>query len=100
VISPTGKPGLQTERTQLAWERTAIGFLTVGALVLLRHDELPFPERSVVATMAFALTIVVVLVGKLRSFNVLASRGGIFSVGCATVGLATTAGVLIALVQT
>lgn len=100
MVDATGKPGLQTERTELAWERTGIGFLTVGALVLLRHDELPFPQRSVVAIIAFALTVVVVLVGKLRSINVLASRGAILSIGCATVGLAMTVAVLIASVHT
>ena len=31
------KPGLQGERTELSWERTAIGFLAIAAVVLFRH---------------------------------------------------------------
>lgn len=98
-MNPTGKPGLQVERTQLAWERTAIGFLAVGALVLLRHDELPFPGRSVAAMTAFALTIVVVMIGRLRSAGMLTARATIRGIGCATIGLATVVGLLISLVQ-
>ncbi len=94
MITPTSESGLQTERTQLAWERTAVGFLTIGVLVLLRNGELPFPGRSLAPTLAFALTIVVVLIGKARSSGVMTSRAGVLAIGCATVGLATAIGVL------
>ncbi|UQX11337.1 DUF202 domain-containing protein [Candidatus Mycobacterium methanotrophicum] len=99
MIAPTGEAGLQAERTQLSWERTAIGFLAIGMLILLRHKELPFPGRSVAATMAFALTIVVVLIGKARSSGAMTARTGILAVGYATVGLAITVGVLILSVE-
>lgn len=100
MATPTGEPGLQTERTQLAWERTAIGFLTIGALVLLRHRELPFPGRSLAATMAFSLAIAVVLIGKARGIGKLTAGAGILGIGCATVGLAATVGALILSVDT
>lgn len=100
MATPINQPGLQTERTQLAWERTAIGFLTIGALILLRHRELPFPGRSVAATMAFSLTIAVVLIGKARSIGRMAPRAGILCIGCGTVGLAVTACVLVLAMQT
>ncbi len=32
---PPEKPGLQAERTQLSWERSAFGFLVAGAIHLL-----------------------------------------------------------------
>jgi Domain of unknown function (DUF202) len=97
---PTDKPGLQPERTQLAWERTAIGFLTIGALILLRHRELVFPGRSFAAMLAFTLTIAVVLIGRGRSVGLMPSRTGILAIGCATVSLAITVGVLILTVGT
>ena len=33
------KPGLQTERTHLAWERTAISFVAVAGVLMLRRDD-------------------------------------------------------------
>ncbi|MDX1872632.1 DUF202 domain-containing protein [Mycolicibacterium sp. 120266] len=33
--------GLQRERTQLSWERTAFGFLAVAVLLAFRADRLP-----------------------------------------------------------
>jgi uncharacterized membrane protein YidH (DUF202 family) len=95
MATPTGEPGLQPERTQLAWERTTIGFLTVGALVLLRHGELPFPGRSVAAAMAFSFAIMVMLIGKARSVGAMTSHAAIYALGGATAALATVIGVLI-----
>jgi uncharacterized membrane protein YidH (DUF202 family) len=35
---PRDKPGLQAERTGLAWERTAVGFLASGAIPLFKQS--------------------------------------------------------------
>ena len=35
---PHPKPGLQIQRTQLAWERTAISFVAVAGILMLHRD--------------------------------------------------------------
>jgi hypothetical protein len=50
--------------------------------------------------LAFTLTIAVVLIGRGRSVGLMPSRTGILAIGCATVSLAITVGVLILTVGT
>ena len=90
-----GDPGMQPERTQLSWERTAFGFLGIGILIMLRHGELDSLGRSVSATVAFALAVAIVLTSRTRTGGVTVSRSRISTIGFATVGLATAIGVLI-----
>lgn len=60
------KPGLQAERTSLSWERSALGFLVGGALILLRpHGPLEL-GRAVLASLAGALALLVLALGYLR----------------------------------
>lgn len=61
------KPGLQTERTQLSWERSAIGFLAIGAIVLFRHDGPLAQGRTALAVLAITLALIVFRVGRVRS---------------------------------
>jgi putative membrane protein len=95
VITSDSDPGMQPERTQLSWERTAFGFLGVGILIMLRHGELDLFGRSVSATIAFALAIAIILTSRRRIGGVTFSRSRISAIGFATVGLATAIGVLI-----
>ena len=62
-----GRPGLQPERTDLSWARTALTAMTNGGLLLLRHD-LHGPRTLQVAggAAAFALTLFALLASRQR----------------------------------
>ena len=67
-------PGLQAERTALSWERSAFGFLVGGTLVLLRpHGPLQV-GRTVLASAAGLLALLVLALSYVRSRNI--SAGG------------------------
>ena len=60
------KPGLQIERTHLAWERTAFGYLAVTA-VLLFHTQGPLSgSRVVLACLSIVLSLSVVAIARSR----------------------------------
>ena len=61
------KPGLQAERTLLSWERSALGLLVGGVLVLIRHHGPPIAGRTVLAAAAGLLALVVLGPGYRRS---------------------------------
>jgi uncharacterized membrane protein YidH (DUF202 family) len=57
MASDPETPGLQHERTALAWDRTGLGFLVFGAL-LLRSGRPPFhPIRHLPGVAAIALGV-------------------------------------------
>lgn len=57
TASPAERPGLQAERTALSWERSAIGLLAAGALLLLRHREPMTIGRAATAAAALLLAL-------------------------------------------
>ena len=60
-------PGLQPERTSLAWTRTSLGFLTNGVLLLLKYLHANAPPISLVAAgFATVVTLGLYLVGRRR----------------------------------
>jgi uncharacterized membrane protein YidH (DUF202 family) len=61
------KPGLQAERTQLSWERSALGFLVGGAIPLLRQGGPLEVVRGSLAVLAVVLALLVVLLGRVRA---------------------------------
>ena len=61
------KPGLQAERTQLSWERSALGFLVGGAIPLLREGGPLEVARGLLAVLAVVLALLVVLLGRARA---------------------------------
>lgn len=69
------KPGLQAERTQLSWERTALGFLVGGAIPLLREGGPLNVARGVLAVLAVVLALLVVWLGRVRGRHTHAERG-------------------------
>jgi uncharacterized membrane protein YidH (DUF202 family) len=66
MATPTPKPGLQIERTHLAWERTAIGFLAVAAIILFHHQGPIGEPRVVLASVAITMALSVFGISRLR----------------------------------
>lgn len=61
------RPGLQIERTHLAWERTAFGYLAVTAVLLFHTDaDRLGPGRIVLAGLSIALSLTVVVIARWR----------------------------------
>lgn len=59
-MSRSEKPGLQSERTRLSWERSALVFLVSGAIPLMREDGPLAVARSLLAIVAVLLAAMVV----------------------------------------
>ena len=86
---PEGFPGLQAERTQLSWERTAFGFMAVGAIVLLRHTGPLAEGRAFVAAASLLLAMTVLGIANVRRRRMRESpRAAVLQVGLGTVLLA------------
>lgn len=94
------RPGLQVERTLLSWERSALGFLVGGALILLKETG-PFAiGRTALALVAGALTLMVLWLGYRRArrmralrmtdgrFDVPPARVEVIAIGCGTAAFA------------
>jgi uncharacterized membrane protein YidH (DUF202 family) len=70
-----GKPGLQEERTELAWERSALGLLAGAALLLLRHID-PAIGRVLLVAAQIGLASLTVWYGRRRGRQVRGSGTG------------------------
>lgn len=58
--------GLQRERTQLGWERTAFGFMAIGILLGFRSREALVPGHSALAVVALLAAAAALLVRRRR----------------------------------
>jgi uncharacterized membrane protein YidH (DUF202 family) len=67
-------PGLQAQRTLLAWERTALGLLANAALPLLRTDLNRLPALLSAAT-ALTLAVIAAVIGPRRRRRIAQSPG-------------------------
>jgi uncharacterized membrane protein YidH (DUF202 family) len=65
-------PGLATERTALAWERTALAMLTGGALLAVRHLDDPGSGALVLAALGLVLALLLAALGRGRTRLLLA----------------------------
>ncbi|MGV9797944.1 DUF202 domain-containing protein [Mycobacterium sp. NPDC003449] len=83
------RPGLQAERTQLSWERTALGFVAIGGILLFRQHGPLAPERMGITVLALLISVAVVAAGQVRARRIPAAPGpAVVFVGSATVVLA------------
>jgi putative membrane protein len=71
---PRDKPGLQAERTELSWERSAIGFLAGSVILLLRQTGALAVGRTLLAAAAVLLALLVVGLGRRRGRRARAVR--------------------------
>jgi putative membrane protein len=86
---PSEKPGLQAERTQLSWERTAFSFLGAGALALLGRDGPLSIGQSVLPVVGAALALLAAWMGRRRARSIRTTpRIEVLVVGWATAGFA------------
>jgi uncharacterized membrane protein YidH (DUF202 family) len=91
----TDRPGLQPERTALSWDRTAIGLLANGALLVFRSNHAGQVVLYVAAAFALLATLTCALVGRYRHHQIVtvattgirAFPGGLLTVSGLIVGL-------------
>jgi uncharacterized membrane protein YidH (DUF202 family) len=104
---PQDKPGLQPERTALSWERSTIGLLAIGAVLLLRQTGTLAVGRTLLATATMLLALLVLGLGHRRrwrtsTIHVVAgknivpdARTEVLLIGWAVAGFATATLVLL-----
>lgn len=82
------KPGLQAERTQLSWERSAFSFLVAGALPLFGQGAFD-DGRTVLPVVGALLAMLCVGLGRRRSRRIAAEpKTEVVLLGWATAGFA------------
>jgi hypothetical protein len=84
MATPAEKPGLQAERTQLSWERSAFSFLIAGVLPLFGRGPVT-DGRIVLPIIGALLAILCVGLGRRRASRVTeAPQAEVIVLGCAT----------------
>lgn len=70
---PAERPGLQGERTELAWERSALGLLAAAALLLFRQVG-PTVGRVALVAADVGLALLMIWCGRRRGRQIRALR--------------------------
>ena len=70
---PVDRPGLVSERTEMAWERTALGVLAAAVLLLFRHVG-PTLARIVVVVLDVGVGLLMIWFGRRRGRRIRALR--------------------------
>ncbi len=60
------KPGLQMQRTQLAWERSAVSFVAVAAILLFHQSGTLTWNRTLLSAVAMLMALLTMCVGRAR----------------------------------
>jgi putative membrane protein len=60
------KPGLQTQRTRLSWERTAVSFVAVAGVLMLHRDDPLSWDRPMLAALTTTMGLLVLGIGRAR----------------------------------
>lgn len=98
-MTRTPPPGLQVERTGLAWERTAVGALATAVLLALRVHPADAPVAFLPAAGALALALGLVAIGRRRMRAcarrpVTAATAAVLAAGVGTAALGVVIGAL------
>lgn len=72
---PVDRPGLVSERTEMAWERTALGVLAAAVLLLFRHVG-PTLARTAIVVLDVGVGLLMIWFGRRRGRQVRALRDG------------------------
>jgi uncharacterized membrane protein YidH (DUF202 family) len=72
---PVDRPGLQSERTEMAWERTALGVLAAAVLLLFRQVG-PTLARTLLVVLDVGVGLVMIWFGRRRGRQIQALRDG------------------------
>lgn len=83
------RPGLQAERTQLSWERSAFSFIVAGALPLFGQGPFDDVGRLALPVVGAVLAILAVWLGRRRARQITVTpRTEVLLLGWATAGFA------------
>jgi uncharacterized membrane protein YidH (DUF202 family) len=68
ISGPRGHlPGVPSQRTLMAWDRTALALIAHGALLVVRDPQDGSPARWTAAAMSLALALLVAVIGRMRA---------------------------------
>jgi len=92
-------PGLQAERTELSWERSTVGLIASGAVLLFRQGEPVTLGRATLAVVPLLLALQVLWFGRRRGRQIKEPRAGcvpdaraeVLLLGCSVAALAAGA---------